>query len=39
MTSGIPLKIAVSKQLHFKISQKDQTGREGNCLNTNNFNN
>lgn len=40
MTSGVPIKIAVSKQLHFKnISEESNRKRETKCLNTNNFDN
>ena len=40
MTSGVSIKIAVSKQLHFKnLSEGSNRKRETNCLNTNNFDN
>lgn len=40
MTSCVSIKIAVSKQLHFKnLSEGSNRKRETNCLNTNNFDN
>ena len=40
MTSSVSIKIAVSKQLHFKnLSEGPNRKRETNCLNTNNFDN
>lgn len=39
MTSGVPIKIAVSKQLHFKNLSEGSTGRERQTPNTNNFDN
>lgn len=40
VTSGVPIKIAVSKQLHFKnLTERSNRKKETICLNTINFDN